>query len=262
MDIQAIAEQIRTTGVANLGKLYTKEQCEEFKRRADFVINRFIEEKNPLIHNECQYIVNPFRHDPIFYDVLTNDTVDSILKILLDDDYVVVNATMNNRRRRNDFSHGNPKGLGSDWHTDSRYLDGGKRLDKGFGYLMCVMLDDFSEDNGGTKYVPGSHLLRTVPERQANYEHEVLTGEAGTVVLMDSGVWHRAGDASDQDRWAVFNLFGPWFMKPYFNFPEMVGAEGAKKINSRLRRLLHFNSVPPLNENERLSTLTKEVKDY
>ena len=261
MDFQAAADEIRAKGLITLKGLYSKDECLKFKEIANKVVSGFIEKKSPLIHQNCQFIINPFRHDKSFYPLLTNDTIDSILKILLDEDYVLINATMNNRRFRNDYETGYAKSLGDNWHTDSRYL-GGKRLDEGFGYLVCVMLDDFKKENGGTLYVPGSHLVRTIPDRQGNYEHEVLEGEAGTVVILDSGIWHRAGDSTPQDRWAVFNLFGPWFMKPYFDFPKIVGEEEGKKLSSRYRRLLHFNSIPPLNEDERMSTLSKEVKDY
>ncbi len=256
MDIQAAADEVRKNGLIYLPGLYSKQECQKFKSKADNIISKFIEKKSTLLNQNCQYIVNPFRHDPDLYELLMNDTTDELLKVLLDEDYVVVNATLNNRKFRTDFETGYPKSLGDDWHTDSRYL-GGKRLDQGFGFLMLIMLDDFKKDNGATHYVPGSHLLRERPERQADYKHEVIEGEAGTVVIIDSGVWHRSGKPSTQDRWGVFNLYGPWFMKPYFDYPKMVGQEYGEKLSARTKKLLHFNSVPPLNEDERLSTLVK-----
>ncbi len=257
MDFHKAAKEVRENGLIQIPGVYSKKKCEEYKKIADRIINRFIEKKSTLIHQDCQYIINPFRHDPAMMELLTNEIVDGLLKILLDPDYVLINATLNNRRHRTDFDTGYQKSLGDNWHTDSRYLYG-ERLDQGFGYLMVVMLDDFRKENGGTHYVPGSHKLRSIPEREGKYEDKILEGEAGTMVIMDSGVWHKAGGSSLQDRWAVFNLFGPWFMKPYYRFADMMGTEFGQKTNTTIRRLLHYNSIPPLNEDESLSTLIKE----
>ncbi len=258
MDYQKLAEEIRVNGLVTIPNVYSKDACRLYKEKADEVITKFIEQKKFLINQNCQYIINPFRHSEIFLDLLINEPTDNLLKILIDDDYVVINATMNNRKIRPDITTGYQKSLGDDWHTDSRYYDGGKRLDRGFGYLMCVMLDDFSEVNAGTHYVPGSHLLRTFPERQGNYKYNILTGEAGTVVVMDSGTWHRSGPPSPYNRWAVFNLFGPWYMKPYFDFPKMFSPEVASTLPKQIKKLLHFNTIPPRDEDERLSTLVRE----
>jgi ectoine hydroxylase-related dioxygenase (phytanoyl-CoA dioxygenase family) len=231
----------------------------EFKEKADAVIDSFILRQSTLIHPNCQYIINPFRHDADLMALVINEQTDQILKILIDEDYVLINATLNNRRLRTDLPLGYKKALGDDWHSDSRYLDG-RRLERGFGYLMAVMLDDFTKRNGGTHYVPRSHLRRDIPDRNGDYDYAVLEGEAGTVVVMDSGLWHRAGPSSLDSRWAVFNLFGPWFMKPYFDYPKMIGTEGGKLLTPTLRKLFHFNSIPPLDENENLSTLIKMNK--
>ncbi len=257
MDYQKLAEEVRINGLVTLSGVYTREECNRFKKRADEIITEFVAEKKFLIHQNCQYIFSPFRLDPDFFNLLINDPTDNLLKILLDDDYVLIQATMNNRKNRTDIETGHHKSLGDDWHTDSRYLDG-RRLDRGFGYLMAVMLDDFTEENGGTHYVPGSHLIRSVPERQGNYKYNVLAGTAGTVVVMDSGMWHRSGPSSNQDRWAVFNVFGPWFMKPYYDYPKMLGPELGATLSKRTRKLLHYTSIPPLNEDERVNTLIRE----
>ena len=56
----------------------------------------------------------------------------------------------------------------------------------------------------------------------------------------------------------MFSYYGPWFVKPYFRFPEMLGEDFGKKTSKELRRLFHYNSTPPLNEDERENTVTKE----
>ena len=83
-----------------------------------------------------------------------------------------------------------------------------------------------------------------------------ILGEQGTVVIFDTGLWHRAGTPSRKfSRWSIFALYGPWFMKPYYDFPNMFKKNC--KLSKNLKKLLHFNSVPPKNELERTNTLQK-----
>ena len=187
--------------------------------------------------------------------------MDAILKRLLDEDYVLISTTLTNRKRMPDIKS-SYQALGGNWHSDSRYLDGGRRLDQGFSYIALITLNDFKKENGATHFVPGSLKLRQRPERDGSYEYIVAEAKAGTMVLFDTGLWHRSGPAGTEDRWAAVNYYGPWFMKPYFRFNDIIleelGEEFTRSLTPTQRRLLHFNSTPPLNEEERFSTLIKE----
>ena len=85
---------------------------------------------------------------------------------------------------------------------------------------MLVMLDDFRPDNGATWILPGSHER---PERPTDEAFETgahqLLGEAGSVVLFDSNMWHAAGEnTSGSRRWALTLTFSRPFMKPQFDY--------------------------------------------
>jgi hypothetical protein len=77
------------------------------------------------------------------------------------------------------------------------HADSGAIADEG-GYWVCNsvwMLDDFTEDNGALRIVPGSHKLRRLPEPGARVEGEQLvTGKAGTIVVMNAHMWHGGTD--------------------------------------------------------------------
>ena len=121
------------------------------------------------------------------------------------------------------------------------------------------MLDDFTEKNASTFYIPKSHLSSNKPIKDGKYKHKTLIGKKGSMVLFDSGLWHRGGNPTAESRWSVGFYYGPWWMKPYFRFTDMLGLKNMKKLNKRVKKLLHYYSNPPKNIDERISTV---VRDY
>ncbi len=265
MNLQRNIDELKENGVTVFSNVFSKQKCIEYKLKFNSIRDKLIEKafKNDIPFNsQSQYVTNYFRHDKSLLELVYNENVNDVLKVLLDENHVLIDATGINRRAvEKDVKGSVNKGLGADWHTDSRYLNG-QRLAEGFSYLSLIMIDDFTPENGATHYVPGSHKRRIVPERNGNYDFSYMEGEAGSILMMDSGIWHKGGVSTlETDRWGVFNLYGPWFMKPYFRFPDMLGADYGKQINSTYRRLLHYNSTPPLNEDERMNTLVKDVEE-
>jgi ectoine hydroxylase-related dioxygenase (phytanoyl-CoA dioxygenase family) len=84
-------------------------------------------------------------------------------------------------------------------------------------YQVCNsiwLLDDFTEDNGATRVVPGSHRLTVsvrdvMPDPAAAHPGEVkLTGPAGTVVVFNSHLWHGGSlNRTSRQRRAVHSYF-------------------------------------------------------
>ena len=248
--------QLKRSGITTIEGAYTKKKCNLIKIKLDTIIKKFHKQKILGANKYSQVIVNPFRHDFSLIEIINHKKVDNILKNVLDENYVMVQCSVNNRKIRDDLPERSIKNPGSDWHTDSRYL-GGKRISSGFGYLVILMLDEFSEDNSATRYVKKTHLSRTIPNRSQNYKSLPITGKQGSIVILDSGMWHRAGTPTYNSRWSMFNLYGGWFMKPYYRYWDMLSKSQINKLTKVQKRLLHINSVPPLHEGERLSTITK-----
>lgn len=255
MNLKKNINELNKYGITFLLDMYTKKQCKDYINTSENIIKKFIRKKLPMAP-DCQQIENPFRHNNKYLDLIYNRSIEKILSKLLDENYILINSNVINRKLRSDIHKGG-RGIGDSWHTDSRYL-GGKRLDKGFSFIAITMLNDFTTENGATLYIPSSHFRRDIPERNRNYKCKKMLGKAGTIVIFDSGLWHKGGESTYNDRWSMYSYYGPWFVKPYFRFPEMLGEKFGKKLNKPLRRLFHYTSTPPLNEEERKYTVVKE----
>ncbi len=252
-------QNLKTKGITFLDNVYSKKDCNRYIQRFEKVTHDF-EKKNKKLGDYGQTIQNYFSYDKKLLKFLYIKEVDEILKKLIDDNYVLINSSLTNRfNRKKNFNKVGTHfdNLGGKWHHDSRII-GGKRLDKGFSYTVVIMFDKFTKENGCTEYLEKSHLIRDkFPKKNKSYKNfKQILGEQGTVVIFDTGLWHRAGTPSRKfSRWSIFALYGPWFMKPYYDFPNMFKKNC--KLSKNLKKLLHFNSVPPKNELERTNTLQK-----
>jgi ectoine hydroxylase-related dioxygenase (phytanoyl-CoA dioxygenase family) len=106
-------------------------------------------------------------------------------------------------------------------------------------------LDDFTEANGGTRFVPGSHLFPGTPDEPGALDGvEVLPLEmaAGSVMIFHGSLWHGGGPNTTAEEWrcGVNVQFCPGFVRqqqnPYLGIPREVAAT----FSDRLLELLGY----------------------
>jgi ectoine hydroxylase-related dioxygenase (phytanoyl-CoA dioxygenase family) len=63
------------------------------------------------------------------------------------------------------------------------------------------MIDDFTEENGATRCVPGSHELQRAPHGdEPGYERVAMCGSAGDVAIFEGRLWHHTGANTSQTK--------------------------------------------------------------
>ena len=104
------------------------------------------------------------------------------------------------------------------------------------------MLNDFSAENGGTRFVPRSHL-RGLPPVSGDAEEATLAAEgpAGTAMIFDGRLWHGTGaNVSSENRYGLLTTFcGPQF-RPQENFTIGTRPEVFEGASPELLALLGF----------------------
>jgi len=117
---------------------------------------------------------------------------------------------------------------------------------------MLVALDDFTIENGATEIYEGSHLKGDMPtdqEFENNVSHLIMP--AGSVVLFNSYLWHRAGhNTTTKNRVALTLSYGLSFIKPQMDYARLIGEERAKNFSPKSRQILGYNSRVPVNLEE------------
>ena len=143
----------------------------------------------------------------------THPLATAILDDMLGEDWLLTNLTVNIT------APGGDSGIGR-LHTDQSFVP---LPWPPFPLAMNIfwMIDDFTEENGATIVVPGSHKSGT----DASYEAEPVTGfqavgTAGSMGVLDGRIHHATGlnRTTDSRRRGVFGTYSPPFIRSQENW--------------------------------------------
>jgi len=117
---------------------------------------------------------------------------------------------------------------------------------------LLVMLDDFTEENGATYLLPGSHRLAQAPRDEDFFRDAIRAiAPAGSIVAFNSNLWHAAGpNRSSAPRRALTLAFTRPFMKQQMDYPRALGYERAAALSTELRQVLGYNARVPASLDE------------
>ena len=106
-------------------------------------------------------------------------------------------------------------------------------------------LDDFTEDNGATRLVPGSHLWE--PGRVPQEEDTVAAVmPAGSAMIYLGSLWHGGGaNRTDRPRLGVILEYVASWLRPQENHILAVPRDVVRELPERLQELLGYNIYPP-----------------
>lgn len=186
------------------------------------------------------------KHDS-FHTFLDAAYLDSYISAYFDDKPYILNgisslmnppATLEGK-----YEHGH------NWHRDVRtYVGQGNRQ----LLIALLMLDDFTEQNGATNVLFGTHRHPDFPpEDFVARETRLACGPQGSIVLLDGDVWHRTGlNTTDKPRFALSCVLTRPFFKQQLDYPRFFDAAYAESLSPHLRQLFGFNARTPTNIEE------------
>lgn len=151
---------------------------------------------------------------PFFEDVVAVPGVIGFLRYLWSsDDFEVADSG-------GDFCLG---GCGlQNLHSDQKNFEAGygrekyRELEASF-VIVNFLMDDFREDNGPIRIVPGSHRsLELVPNQffePAAFRRNCLLAERGTILIRDARTWHGGTPSSASGARLMLGVgyFAPWY---------------------------------------------------
>lgn len=115
-----------------------------------------------------------------------------------------------------------------------------------------ILLDDFTEMNGATWFLPDSHSMAQPPDEKSFYANaRRVIAPAGSVWFFNARTWH-AGGANKTDRWRhalTINMARPW-MKQRLDIPRAMSHLDLAALSPIARQKLGFDAQVPANYDE------------
>jgi ectoine hydroxylase-related dioxygenase (phytanoyl-CoA dioxygenase family) len=111
-----------------------------------------------------------------------------------------------------------PGGAGGLLHADQVFVTEPWPAHEPQGVNVAWCLDEFTEDNGATRFVPGSHRLNRSPRPEDGDASVPAIAPAGTMIAFESRLWHRTGAnrTDDRNRAALF----AWYSRTIYRTQE------------------------------------------
>jgi ectoine hydroxylase-related dioxygenase (phytanoyl-CoA dioxygenase family) len=104
------------------------------------------------------------------------------------------------------------------------------------------MLDDFTEENGATRIIPGSHTRGRNPGPGDGEGIIPAVAPAGTALVFDGRVWHGTGaNVSDDRRHGILAYYSVPWLRQQENHTVSVSDEVVASMTPTLRRLIGFD---------------------
>ena len=173
-------------GYLPLRGLLSAEQVVALRDRFDELVAAEGDAAGSEVHQEAgtQRLSNLVDKGAVFEVCISHPKVMAAMRHVLGSEFRL--SSLNGRAALSGYGL---QGLHSDW---------GKGVEPG-DYYVCNsvwLLSDFSEDNGATRVIPGSHKSRQHPRdvlddpTVPHPDQVVLTEKAGTVVIFNAHTWH------------------------------------------------------------------------
>ena len=113
--------------------------------------------------------------------------------------------------------------------------------------MSLILLDDFTEENGATFYLPGSHCRVDPPGQQEFYQKaKRLVAPSGSVFFWDPRIWHSGGiNHTGYWRHAITIVMCRSFMKQRLDIPKILEVADVEVTSDAARQKLGFNCRVP-----------------
>jgi ectoine hydroxylase-related dioxygenase (phytanoyl-CoA dioxygenase family) len=188
---------------------------------------------NAFLGEHTRRIFNLLPRDPVFAQVPVHPSVLPLVERVLDSQCLLSSLTAIEM---------NPGQEHQPLHAD----DGSIALARPHQPIVCVAiwaLTDFTEENGATRLVPGSHRFDRKPRKGEEADTITAAMPKGSVIVYNGSIWHGGGDnASTARRMGIVVNHCAGFMRQEENQLLAVPRELAATYPRRLQQMLGYGT--------------------
>lgn len=237
INIQTTLQQLAVDGYAVLQGLMAPELNQQIRTELAPYLRGEKMGRNNFEGEQSERVYALLAKTPSLAKLIEHPTILALLDDLLPKNYLLSAALAINVH---------PGETAQPFHIDD--AAGGLPLTKprpAFGISTIWAFDDFTQDNGATEVVPGSHLW---PEGRKPHHSEItkVVMPAGSVVVFLGTLMHRGGaNHSDAKRLAITPQYCAPALRQIENMVLAVPPEKAANYSARIQSMLGYNIIDP-----------------
>jgi len=184
---------------------------------------------------------NPMVHDPVFYEIFENDKINDFIDAALDEHCILYACT----------SSSMPPGAtnySARIHVDCPRVIPNYTTNIG----VLIALDDFTEENGATYFLPRSYERLDPPDEGFFLANAIRQlPKAGSAVLFHARTWHMGGhNKTDKYRHAFTMNMCRSYMRQRFDYPRLLADAPLKTLSERAIKRLGYRVRVPVDLDE------------
>jgi ectoine hydroxylase-related dioxygenase (phytanoyl-CoA dioxygenase family) len=132
------------------------------------------------------------------------------------------------------------------WHTDDAFYFVQRPHPLPLAVSVIWAIEEFTEQNGATEVIPGSHRWGMEHPDHQDYESVPAEMPAGSAIVFDAALWHRGGtNHSRGTRLAISPQYCQPWLRPQESQLLIVPPDAARSCTERLRTMLGYSIHPP-----------------
>src|ERR1700689_3013382 len=132
------------------------------------------------------------------------------------------------------------------WHTDDAFYFMPRPHALPLAVSVIWAIEDFTEDNGATELLPGSHRWGMEHPDTRDHDPIAATMPAGSAIVFDAALWHRGGtNRTSRTRLAISPQYCQPWLRPQESQLLIVPPAAARACSDRMRSLLGYSIHPP-----------------
>ena len=247
-EIDEIAAELRVNGYAVLPSGLSPETIDQLKMCLDRVYEEQVREiggQDQLRKiNDADIARCVLAYEPEFLKLAACAPLMELARRILGQEFVLMmqNGIINHPEREN---------YQAKWHRDLNYQHWTSTQPLAINALFC--LDKFTNENGATHVLPGTHHVREFPtDRFVRTFEKQIEAPAGSFLILDAMLYHRAGiNTSRSVRRAVNHVIGLPFMAQQIDIPEIMKRRGmVRPQDPAMQKYLGFRWAPAADVTE------------
>jgi ectoine hydroxylase-related dioxygenase (phytanoyl-CoA dioxygenase family) len=236
-----VLHAIRERGFAVVPDVLDNHSIATMKRALQRAIDEDLAAWEGRDYPDAWMVHNLMVRDPVFAEFLENPVLHAYLSPLLGDTCIVYAYTSSSMPPSgSNFSHR--------VHVDSPRMIPGYWTNVG----VMVALDDYTEENGATRFLANSYDRMDPPPLEEFLEaSEQTLLRAGEAVVFNARTWHMGGaNRTEIPRHAITLNVCRSYMRQRFDYPRLVGEDTLERLGEVGRRFLGFNVRMPASIEE------------